>query len=76
MSHSARLRRLERQAGESGRCAVCGGRGGHCIVLSECRAGAAEPVELSRSGGCPGCGEVASIKQIILDARPGTEAES
>ncbi len=66
------VRRMERQLAPGG-CAVCRGQGWHRIELldrTDADGDSHLPSLLRASGGCPRCGRVSSIKQIILEPRP------
>lgn len=66
------IRRLERQLAPGG-CAVCRGQGRHRIELHDCTDADGHPRSpalVQASGGCPRCGKVSAVKQIILEARP------
>ncbi len=67
MSLNGRIAKLERRLGVSGPCSTCGGRGWGAVVVIDEENPPDKPPEPK---GCPECGNVSSLKRIILRAPP------
>ena len=63
MRMNNRIRKLERAAGITGPCPLCGGRGRGCVVFS------VDGADLDNQGrtGCPACGKERVVKRIVMD---------
>ncbi len=72
MSLNGRIAKLERRLGISGPCSTCGGRGWDAVVVIDEEN---PPDKPPKPKGCPECGNVSSLKRIILRARPAAPGQ-